>query len=330
MKFNISILLLFCILSYMIMVCGINDPVVPEFEPREYEARLSIDGIEANRQVEKFFGNKIIDDGEGRPRTLSIWTKNEDSLALKLNNDIILGKDTAPIRAILKIDRAPKDWKEIYRDNEEQAKKKGKFEVSWWKNADTLLIADFENYRSRINNLNGEFGTWTCEECQFDTTQFINMFDTLGIGWNNRICLGVDYDIDSPNPAINGLYFKLNDNVQRTRDISSYKYISLWIRGDRLKNFPKMVQLEIKRIKSLHEAERVFLKNITEEWQSYIIHFDEFDPWIDNDKIKNWASIEEVVVTFSDEDLDVKMGRIYIDDIMFLDSCPYNANCDTP
>jgi len=159
-----------------------------------------------------------------------------------------------------------------------------------------LLICDF-NSTQRMNALGGEFGSWNKDPN--DTTQFCEEAIVNGRGGN---VLQLSYDVDSQNPAYNGLWMKLQG-----ADLSNYKKLTLWIKGDELNGYPDCIKIELKNQKG--EKGSYTLSGITSEWQKVEIPLKDFSPSLDLSKIT------ELVFVFSDILCQPKMGTIYIDDI---------------
>lgn len=316
----------------MLLGVGCDNGMKPEphKEPISVDVKLSKDKVTGHETIAQFFSHNYKDDVEGRSRTLAVWTENKDSLAMQFNNKYIWGDENARYIAILSIEPAPNGWQEISRDSTESAWAKEKFEISWWRNPDTLVIADFEIPGSRENNCGGEIGSWN--RFPDDPTQGTKEFDGLGIGHDGGNCLGIDYDVDSPNPAANGVYLKLGrtigEDTYETKDLTPYKYLVLWIKGDATKGFTKKFQIEFKRPKNTNEAEKWDIMEVSSQWKEYRIKLDDFFPWSGSgySAITDWTTIEELTITFADSEVDptAKDGVIYIDDIMLLDSLPYS------
>jgi len=172
---------------------------------------------------------------------------------------------------------------------------------SFISNENELVISDFDT-GDKPNNLGGDFGSWnkdpedTTQGCtiSFETDDVLN--DPAGYS------LKLDYDVDSPNPAYNGLWMKLND-----LDASSYKAISFYVRGEGLNNFTKRIKLELKD--SAMNSSPYVVSGITDSWQKIQVPFDRFK------KVKDWSSLGEFVIVFDNIDSNPKQGTILIDQI---------------
>ena len=118
--------------------------------------------------------------------------------------------------------------------------------------------------------------------------------------------LQLDYDVDSPNPALDGIWLKLQN-----LDLTQYAKLSLWIKGDGTAGFSKSIKLELKNPKG--EAGKYTLSGITKGWKRFLIPLKDFTD------IKDLSSMTEFVIRFDDQvNADRKTGRIYVDDISFV------------
>lgn len=164
-----------------------------------------------------------------------------------------------------------------------------------------LIIADF-NTGDKPNNIGGDFGSWNKDPN--DDTQTCNMSfeadDALGnaAGYS----LKLDYDVDSPNPAYNGLWMKLNG-----QNATEYNTLNFYIRGEGLNNFTKRVKLELKDMNN--RPSPYIVSGITETWQKISIPFEKFR------RIQDWSALNEFVVVFDDINSNPKQGTILVDHV---------------
>lgn len=168
----------------------------------------------------------------------------------------------------------------------------------------TLVIADFDSGKVP-NNIGGEFETWNKDPS--DTTQGckVNFNPEIRHG-DKGFSLEIDYDVDSPNSAYNGLWMKLQD-----RDISRYSNLTFWIKGDEAAGFPSKIALELRDSKG--EVGKYTLSGITKDWQEVSIPIKDFSGLADT------GSVSEFMIVFDDMTCsDKKQGAIYIDDITFV------------
>jgi len=170
----------------------------------------------------------------------------------------------------------------------------------------SLLIADF-NLKKKVNSIGGEFGAWLKDPS--DKTQFCREFFKKE---DKGYSLGLEYDVDSENPAYNGLWMKL-----KGIDISKYNVLFFKIRGDLKKGFTTRFYLELKNSKK--ETGRVLVTGISEYWKEIKIPLFLFTMHPDYAKpLSDFKDIEEMVITFDDKTVTRKTGTIYIDDVKFL------------
>lgn len=167
--------------------------------------------------------------------------------------------------------------------------------------ANEVMIADFET-GDKPNNVGGDFGAW--DKDPNDDTQGTQMSfasdDAKGDPAGYAIRL--DYDVDSPNPAYNGFWMKLNGE-----DATAYNTLSFYVKGDAKAGFTKRVKIELKDMSG--KASPYIVSDITDKWQKVSIPFEKFR------RIENWNSLNEFVLVFDDINSSPKTGTILIDDI---------------
>lgn len=169
--------------------------------------------------------------------------------------------------------------------------------------ASELVVSDFDT-GDKPNNIGGDFGSW--DKDPNDETQMCQMSfesdDALGdkLGYSIRL----DYDVDSPNPAYNGFWMKLND-----LDATPYNTVNFYVKGDAAAGFTKRIKVELKD--STKQPSPFILSGLTDQWQKFSIPFEKFR------RIKNWDSLAEFVIVFDDLNSNPKSGTIFIDHITF-------------
>src|SRR3989338_2888870 len=96
-----------------------------------------------------------------------------------------------------------------------------------------LVVADF-NTGEKPSNLGGDFGAW--DKDPNDETQGCQQsFEaTHVLGDETGYSIRLDYDVDSPNPAYNGFWMKLND-----LDTTAYNTVNFYLKGDATNGFTK-------------------------------------------------------------------------------------------
>lgn len=164
-----------------------------------------------------------------------------------------------------------------------------------------LIIADFDT-GDKPNNIGGDFGSW--DKDPNDETQSCQMTfvsdDAMGdpAGYSAQLA----YDVDSPNPAYNGFWMKMNGE-----DASSYNTVNFYLKGDAAKGFTKRVKIELKDM--TNKPSPYIVTGITEQWQKFSIPFEKFR------RIQDWKSLNEFVLVFDDINSSPKTGVIYLDQV---------------
>lgn len=164
-----------------------------------------------------------------------------------------------------------------------------------------IVVADFDT-GDKPNNIGGDFGAW--DKDPNDNTQSCKLSfesdDAMGnsAGYSVRL----DYDVDSPNPAYNGFWMKLNN-----LDASAYNTLNFYLKGSADKGFTKRIKIELKD--STGKSSPFILSGITDGWQKFSIPFEKFS------KIQNWNSLSEFVVVFDDINSNPKTGTIFLDQV---------------
>src|SRR3989338_6354852 len=72
-----------------------------------------------------------------------------------------------------------------------------------------LLVDDFDR-GEKPNALGGDFGSWDKDPSD-PTQRCVIAFDKANAFGNAGYSLRLDYDVDSPNPAYNGFWMKLQN-----------------------------------------------------------------------------------------------------------------------
>ncbi|MFZ5802004.1 MAG: hypothetical protein ACOY3K_02680 [Candidatus Omnitrophota bacterium] len=164
-----------------------------------------------------------------------------------------------------------------------------------------LVIADFDT-GDKPNNIGGDFGAWD-KDPNDDTQSTQGSFepnDAMGdpAGYSYRL----DYDVDSPNPAYNGFWMKLNGE-----DATPYNTLSFYVKGDEAAGYSKRLKIELKDM--TNKSSPYIVTGITGEWQKISIPFEKFR------RITDWRSLNEIVFVFDDINSNPKKGTIYLDQI---------------
>ncbi len=165
----------------------------------------------------------------------------------------------------------------------------------------TLKLTDFDS--DRINDFGGGMGAWDKDPA--DTTQgCLETFDTEVKHGKKGASLKLEYDVDSPNPAYNGFWTKLEGN-----DLSSYNALVFWVKGDPDAGYTTRFKIELKNEQG--DIGRFIVTGVSDNWTKIVVPFKDFKG------ISDFSNISELVIIFDDIIATEKEGIIYIDDIAF-------------
>lgn len=168
-----------------------------------------------------------------------------------------------------------------------------------------LVLINFDN-RARVNSLDRQIGVF--DGNPEDSEAYCRMGFAKDLDLNKEgYVMKLSYDVDSTKPAFNGFWTKLNE-----ADLSEYKAIKIIIKGDTEKGFSDFFKIELKDKNKKIEC---IVENISDQWKTIIIPFDEFDGDIED---LDWQKINELVIVFEDWRFKIKRGMYYIDEIAFL------------
>ena len=164
-----------------------------------------------------------------------------------------------------------------------------------------LIIADFD-LPKHVTNVGTPFGAWNSDPG--DATQFcrVRLVDTQRVG-NAGYSLMLEYDVESPNPAYNGVWMKLPPV-----SLAVFEALSFSIKGDAAHGFTKRLRLELKG--HSHVA-RFQLDGITAEWQHVRIPLRSFEG------IRQVKEATEFVIVFDEETVTEPVGVLYLDNVAF-------------
>ena len=167
--------------------------------------------------------------------------------------------------------------------------------------ANELVIADFDT-GDKPNNIGGDFGGW--DKDPNDESQGTQMsFDTDDSqGDASGYAIRLDYDVDSPNPAYNGFWMKMNGE-----DATAYNTLNFYVKGDAKLGYTKRFKIELKDMTNKPSA--YIVSGVTDQWQKISIPFEKFR------RIENWNSLNEFVIVFDDINSSPKTGGILFDQL---------------
>ena len=164
--------------------------------------------------------------------------------------------------------------------------------------AASVSIADFDS-GAKPNDIGGDFGAWD-KDPNDDTQGCRESFFSPGCDGKGK-CMKLTYSVDSPNPAYNGFWMKLQGY-----DFRPYSKIVWWIKGDKEAGFTTKCKFELK---NQTEVSPYYIDNITDQWQKIELPLKAFK------RISDWSKMKEFVVVFEDSQATVKKGVIYIDNV---------------
>jgi len=169
---------------------------------------------------------------------------------------------------------------------------------------DVAVIADF-NSGEWTNNLGGNIEVWLkdngSDESQNCHLTFVeDDVHSLSTGY----AIQIDYDVDSPNPAYNGIRTSL-----KGFDASGFTSLNFFIKGDSERGFSEKLKIEM--IGANKRPSPYMVNGITDRWQKISVPLSEF--FI----VKDWSTVEYFVIVFADITNDPKVGAFYLDHVYF-------------
>ncbi|HOG24062.1 MAG TPA: glucoamylase family protein [Candidatus Omnitrophota bacterium] len=187
------------------------------------------------------------------------------------------------------------------------------------------MVADFET-GTLTNNRGGASGDWNWNPADVNNSYtdatIVSMPGADGI--ESRV-LQLTYSVDSDVPARNGFWTKL-----MAVDGRKYDHLALDIKGDPKRGFTEKFRIEVK--KCLDEECQQTIQgsaviSVSEEWETVnvplnkltgLIDFSDPDAW--TDPKKSYDHLDELIIIFNDVFVTKKSGRIFIDNIRFLNT----------
>ena len=166
------------------------------------------------------------------------------------------------------------------------------------------VAADFDS-GSATNNLGGAIEVWLAGDGS-DSTQFSKMsfVQDDSTGKMDGQAIKIDYDVDSENPAYNGVRTDLNNF-----DTTGFKTLNFYIKGDAVAGFAKNLKVEL--IGENGRPSPAMASGITDQWQKISI------PLTDFPMLQEGTKLQKFVVVFADITSDPKVGTIYLDNVFF-------------
>jgi len=175
----------------------------------------------------------------------------------------------------------------------------------------SAVIADF-NREGLVNNLNGESGTW--EKDPEDQKQWvIASLDNVTRRGDSGASLKLEYNVNSPNNAMNGFWTQLRD-----LDGSPYDHFEFWVKGDEKKGYTSVFKIEFKKFQNDAEGHEETIKGsyvvrgVTGQWQKMSVPLNVMSG------IPDWRDLREFVITFEKRRVDKPEGVLYFDDLAFV------------
>ena len=167
---------------------------------------------------------------------------------------------------------------------------------------DAIVAADF-NSGTKPSNIGGDFGGWDKDPA--DSTQGCrDSFDSVVARGNTGFSVKLDYDVDSPNPAYNGFWMKLNN-----LDASAYNNLVFYVKGDEEEGYTTVFKVELKS--GSGEVGKYYATGVTDAWTEISIPLKQFSG------LSSAGNLTEFVIVFEDRMATNKDGILYIDDIQF-------------
>jgi hypothetical protein len=167
------------------------------------------------------------------------------------------------------------------------------------------MLDDF-NGGVRSNLLGGAMGVWSKDE--YDDTQGceIDFVEHPRLGKSGGYSMQISYDVDSPNPAYNGVWIKLEDF-----DARPYSYLVMYLKAPNSPPYgTDRVKLELRNARK--EMGSYMVTRIPRgAWREYKIPLKKFKG------LKDLSALDELVLVFEDKTSNPKEGILYLENIYF-------------
>ncbi|RMH56373.1 MAG: hypothetical protein D6679_09385 [Candidatus Hydrogenedentota bacterium] len=172
-----------------------------------------------------------------------------------------------------------------------------------------FLVADFDKNGATEREWVCPFGAWISDP----TDPTIRCFEAYDPddreGKPNGYCLKLRYDLDGPNPAYGGLWLQFRDKGDTTLDLHRYRYLEFWARtGSGTLKGTSRFKVELKNAR---ERGTVRITGLAPRWRKVTVPLAAFEG------ISDWRDMTEFVVVLERDEIDVRDGLIYLDDIGF-------------
>jgi hypothetical protein len=191
--------------------------------------------------------------------------------------------------------------------------------------APSPLVLDTFDAGKNVNALGGPTGAWY--DPDDPSVGCTAVFETTAPFGGSGASLRLDYNIASvrervqPNrfsdanadgrtttPSLTGRAFNGYYSVFPPRDLSAYRVLVFWVRGDPARGYPRSFKIEIK---DGQVSSPRLIEGVTPRWRRVVVPLSAFR------EIKDWTSIKEFVVVFSEDSVNRPSGSIYLDDVYF-------------
>lgn len=169
--------------------------------------------------------------------------------------------------------------------------------------AELIFISNFDD-GSKEGTYFSDFGSWD-KDPNDDTQTCVLAFDPNEIFGDQGMSISLEYDVDSPNAAYNGFWMKLRD-----LDLSKYKYLVIYVKGDTEVGYTNKFKLELK---SGSQIGRYMVDGVTDSWTKFQIPLTQFRG------LKDLTKMTEFTIVFDDINSNPKVGKIYFDNLYFTD-----------
>ncbi len=160
-----------------------------------------------------------------------------------------------------------------------------------------LWIANFED-----EDVLRSVGTWEHNIMDPDQSIKVSIVGEATAGKREGKVLRLDFDVDSPNPAMVGVWIKLQN-----QDLSSFDTLHLSLRSGDGERFRGSVAVQF--TDSLYRKAAYLVSNVKEEWKEYRIPLKKFA------RIANWSQVKEFEIIIDDINANPKEGSLFVDEI---------------